>query len=152
MMSRHGNPQTRLQPIASSRSAPGNGFRRIRRPGALLYIATISSRRRLCQPTRGAYHSSEIEYVFETLASKPYPWRPEDWKLSDMISSYWTNFAKTGNPNGEHLPHWPQYTVQDGDPVMHLKAGDVHASPADDQAQMEFLENHAPVRTNASQQ
>ena len=104
------------------------------------------------QPTRGAYHSSEIEYVFETLASKPYPWRPEDWKLSDMISSYWTNFAKTGNPNGEHLPQWPQYTVQDGDPVMHLKAGDVHASPADDQAQMEFLENHAPVRTNASQQ
>jgi para-nitrobenzyl esterase len=96
------------------------------------------------QATRGAYHSSEIEYVFETLASKAYPWRPEDWKLSDMMASYWTNFAKTGNPNGGDLPKWPQYSVQDGDQVMHLKAGDVHAAPAEDQAQLKFLATHAP--------
>ena len=56
-------------------------------------------------PSRGAYHSAEIEFVFEALASKNLPWRPEDEKLSDLMSSYWTNFAKTGDPNGPGLPH-----------------------------------------------
>jgi para-nitrobenzyl esterase len=103
-------------------------------------------------PTRGAYHSSEIEYVFETLASKDYPWRPEDWKLSDTISSYWTNFAKSGNPNGGDLAKWPQYSVQDQDQVMHLRAGNVHAAPAQDQAQMEFLEKNAPAKAAMQRQ
>lgn len=97
-------------------------------------------------PSRGAYHSSEIEYVFETLASKDYPWRPADWKVSHMMASYWTNFAKTGNPNGRGLPHWPQYTVQTGDEVMHLRAHNPHAAPAEDTAQKEFLSKNAPAK------
>ena len=43
---------------------------------------------------RGAYHSAEIEFVFGALASKNLPWRPEDRALSDLMSSYWSNFAK----------------------------------------------------------
>ncbi|MGH9638850.1 MAG: carboxylesterase/lipase family protein [Bryobacteraceae bacterium] len=97
-------------------------------------------------PSHGAYHSSEIEFVFETLASKNLPWVPADWKVSHMMSSYWTNFAKKGNPNGKGLPHWPAYTVQDGDQVMHLRAHDPHAAPASDTAQKEFLAKHAPVK------
>ncbi len=30
------------------------------------------------------------------------------------MSSYWTNFAKSGNPNGTQLPHWPEFTANDG--------------------------------------
>jgi para-nitrobenzyl esterase len=75
----------------------------------------------------GAFHSDDIEYVFGTLDSRPEAvWRPEDRKLSELIGTYWTNFARTGDPNGPDLPHWPTYNAagKEGDQwqVMHLDA------------------------------
>jgi para-nitrobenzyl esterase len=69
-----------------------------------------------------AYHSAEIEYVFGTLDWKKISWRAEDYKLSDQMGSYWTNFAKTGNPNGAGLGVWPMYMRKSGYQVMHLEA------------------------------
>ncbi len=69
----------------------------------------------------GAFHSDDIEYVFGTLDSRlGAKWRPEDYKLSLLMQTYWTNFAKTGNPNADDLPKWPQYEAADGWRVMHL--------------------------------
>jgi para-nitrobenzyl esterase len=69
-----------------------------------------------------AYHSAEIEYVFGTLDWKKISWRPEDYKLSEQMGAYWTNFAKTGNPNGAGLGAWPIYIQKSGYQVMHLGA------------------------------
>lgn len=60
----------------------------------------------------GAFHSSEIEYIFQTLKSTERPWENVDQELSDVMSSYWVNFVKTGNPNGKKLPFWGHYDKQ----------------------------------------
>jgi para-nitrobenzyl esterase len=92
------------------------------------------------EESRGAYHSAEIEFVFGMLDSKKLPWRPADYALSEQIGSYWTNFAKTGNPNGAGLPQWLQYSAKDGYPVMHLVATP-QASADQQRVQYEALNN-----------
>lgn len=66
----------------------------------------------------GAFHASEIPYVFGNF-EWPFPWEETDHKLSEIISSYWVNFATTGDPNGKGLPGWPAYDP-DKDAVIEL--------------------------------
>jgi para-nitrobenzyl esterase len=69
----------------------------------------------------GARHAGEIEYVFGALDSRPdVPWQAADGRLSDQMMSFWTNFARTGDPNGPGLPTWPRYEGAEAARVMHL--------------------------------
>lgn len=50
-------------------------------------------------------HGAELAFVFAPAASKA-NFSPEEQALSNQIISYWTNFVKTGNPNGSNLSSW----------------------------------------------
>jgi len=88
----------------------------------------------------GAFHSDDIEYVFGTLDSRQQAtWRPEDRALSAQIQQYWTNFARTGDPNGPGLPVWPVYKPTDWQ-VLHLDTTST-AKPDDQRARYLLLDS-----------
>ena len=95
------------------------------------------------QLEEAAFHSDDIEYVFGTLDTRPGAvWRNEDRKLSELMMDYWTNFARTGDPNGPGLPEWPRYDKTSA--VMHLDR-ETHASPDTTRARYEFLLGEMPA-------
>ena len=78
----------------------------------------------------GVCHTCELPYVFDNLGTlRLYPdaSSPElaqasaaDIKLAKLVSTYWINFAKTGDPNGHGLPKWPAFEDAAKGPVLHL--------------------------------
>ena len=61
----------------------------------------------------GAFHSSELWYMFGTLDRCWRPFTKADHDLSDKMIGYWTNFMKTGNPNSEGDETWRPCTKDD---------------------------------------
>jgi para-nitrobenzyl esterase len=85
----------------------------------------------------GAFHASEISYAFGTPDIGRRDWQDTDRKLSDAMSSYWVNFASTGDPNGKGLPVWPVY---DEKKDLALGFGDqIGAIPVPNKAGLDFL-------------
>jgi para-nitrobenzyl esterase len=77
--------------------------------------------------TLGAFHSLEVPYVFHALADPMWRWLPftaTDSKLSDELETYWTQFAKTGNPNAAGLQAWPAWNSDD-EPFLQIDQGAV---------------------------
>jgi para-nitrobenzyl esterase len=71
---------------------------------------------------RGADHASDIPFFFDTQKVKyGDPTTATDLAMGRTISAYLINFAKSGDPNGVGLPHWPRYR-RDSDPVMDFAA------------------------------
>jgi para-nitrobenzyl esterase len=91
-----------------------------------------------------AFHSDDIEYVFGTLDTRPRAvWRAEDHKLSEEMMSYWTNFARNGDPNGPGLPVWPKYGADNQ--IIHLDST-ITSGPSTVEPRYEFLLKGMPAR------
>lgn len=60
----------------------------------------------------GAHHSVEHHFVFQTLIRSFRPYTGFDYDLSNKLSTYWANFIKTGNPNGDGLLEWAPYSKE----------------------------------------
>ena len=87
----------------------------------------------------GATHGSEAQYVFQNLLP-PRAWTDLDRQVSDMLSSYWVNFAANGDPNGKGLAKWPAFDDRKSDRPMVLD-DQAEIGPAPNPSQQAFFES-----------
>jgi para-nitrobenzyl esterase len=82
----------------------------------------------------GATHASELAYVFGTLdrggfvavvGPQPSGFSETDRQVSTVLQQYWTNFAKTGNPNGGQLAQWPKFDAASRAYIQFTDAGPI---------------------------
>jgi para-nitrobenzyl esterase len=72
----------------------------------------------------GAYHSAEIQYIFQRPNSAfVREFSEEDQRLADRMLAYWTRFAHRGDPNVKRLHTWPEYGSSRTDMVFDLDLG-----------------------------
>lgn len=62
--------------------------------------------------SKGPFHAADLWYVFKTFMRSWRPWTGRDFEVARDMNTYWANFAKNRNPNGENLPEWTPYTAQ----------------------------------------
>ncbi len=98
--------------------------------------------RRSPQEPLGPVHIAEIPYVFGSVGQTPSrgfgPPGPADVTLSQQMQSYWVNFAKSGDPNGPGLPHWPAFSAS-SQRAMYLD-DQPHAGPVPNLSKLEVLD------------
>lgn len=88
----------------------------------------------------GVYHSSEIGYAYGNLNKTGIAYQKQDQQLSKIMSSYWYNFASTGNPNGDGLPKWDAFNSQKNQ-VMEL-GKEVKMITSPNQEYMNFFDRY----------
>jgi para-nitrobenzyl esterase len=86
----------------------------------------------------GMAHGMDVPYVFQTLDRKDAKLTPGDWAISETVSTYWTNFAKHGDPNGPGVPAWPRFTGKNGQ-VMYFH-DEASAGPVPSAASLDVLD------------
>lgn len=89
----------------------------------------------------GAAHASEIGYVFANLAGRNgAPVAAKDQEVAKLMNTYWTNFAKTGTPNGGGLPKWPVYDNKKNELLEFTSDGKAVGETDPKKARMDLIE------------
>jgi len=102
----------------------------------------------------GSFHSSELWFVFESLAKCWRPFQGKHYDIARHICNYWTNFAKNGDPNGldndgTPMPHWRPITEGD---CKAMYFGDVAAMKEEPRTDFEnFLVDHFKESLNSAE-
>uniref|UniRef100_A0A8C6RJ76 Carboxylic ester hydrolase n=1 Tax=Nannospalax galili TaxID=1026970 RepID=A0A8C6RJ76_NANGA len=81
------------------------------------YLFSHPSRMPIYPKWMGADHADDLQYVFGKPFATPLGYRAQDRTVSKAVIAYWTNFARSGDPNVGHSPvptHWYPYTTEDG--------------------------------------
>ena len=86
----------------------------------------------------GSPHGQDVAYVFQHLDASNPQITKTDLEISDAMATYWTNFAKNGDPNGKGLPVWPPFS--DANPVVLHFNQTPHTGPVPGAASLETLD------------
>jgi len=100
----------------------------------------------------GTPHSEELPYVFRQLRehNRPAP-TPKDEAISDMMRTYWTNFAKTGDPNAAGLPKWPAFSNAKPQ-MLQISSDSTKAGPVVDENGLKALDEYFAWRRSTEAQ
>lgn len=119
--------QTRLT-LLTFAGYPAHKLACVNKPASFIYEVAHVPTDKPGFPNYGAFHTSEVPYALHTLHTWKRPWQQHDTDVEALMSTYWIQFIKTGNPNGNSLPEWKAYKTVDGnileiDAVTVLKPG-----------------------------
>ncbi|GGM94590.1 carboxylic ester hydrolase [Dyadobacter beijingensis] len=95
----------------------------------------------------GAFHTGEVAYAYDNLRFIDRSLRPLDGtddQIANLMSTFWVNFIKTGNPNGTGMPQWPAFNANA--PQMMLIGEEMKAGPLTEQPALDFLIEQAAKR------
>jgi para-nitrobenzyl esterase len=98
----------------------------------------------------GSSHGMEVSYVLKHLDPANPQVAKDDLAISDAMSSYWVNFARRGDPNGNGLPQWPAFRNRKSQ-VMYFQRGP-HAGPVPGEASLKVLDEYFAWRRNSEGQ
>ena len=92
------------------------------------------------QADRGAPHGADVPYVFQHLNPSNPRTTKSDVEISEAMATYWTNFTKYGNPNGDGVPEWPAFS--DDNPVVMYFGQTSHTGPVPSAGALESLNDY----------
>ncbi len=95
----------------------------------------------------GSPHGQDVGYVFQHLNTNDTLISKSDFNISDAMSTYWTNFAKYGDPNGEGVPEWK--TFSDKNLVVMYFSQTPHMSSVPGEKSLEVLDAYFKWRRSS---